>query len=149
LQASVSHDPRNNAIVQSNPSGTTFSHRTEPPLVVVVDDDASFRKAIGRLIRLWGFRTWTFASAEEYLRLGVPTDCLVLDLHLEGMSGLELQHLLVTQNVSVPIVFVTAMDDPTARRRALAAGATAFLEKPFDDYRLQEILQAVTAFPAN
>jgi FixJ family two-component response regulator len=135
--------------VERDSSSPTTDIRSEPPLVVVVDDDASFRKAISRLIRLWGFRTWSFASAEEYLRLGVPTDCIVLDLHLEGMSGLELQHLLSKQGRAIPIVFVTAMDDPIARRRALDAGAVAYLEKPFDDYRLQEILQSVTAFPAS
>jgi len=132
-----------------NASSTSTAFRGEPPLVVVVDDDDSFRKAVGRLIRLWGFRAWTFSSAEEYLRLGIPTDCIVLDLHLEGMSGLELQHLLSAQGKSIPIIFVTAIDDPVARRRAMDAGAAAYFEKPFDDYRLQEVLQAVTAFPAN
>ncbi len=115
-------------------------------MIAVVDDDASFRRAVGRLVRLWGFRTWTFASAEEYLRIGVPTDCIVLDLHLEGMSGLELQYLLSAEGKAVPIVFVTAMDDPGARRRALDAGAVAYLEKPFDDYRLLEVLEAVTGY---
>lgn len=129
-----------------DPSRLIPANRTDPPLVVVVDDDASFRRAISRLIRLWGFRTWTFASAEEYLRLGVPTDCLVLDLHLEGMSGLELQYLLASRGNTTPIIFISAMDDATARKRAFNGGAVAFLEKPFDDYRLQEILQNVTAF---
>ena len=122
--------------------------RDDPPLVVVVDDDASFRRAVGRLIRLWGYRTSSFASAEEFLRIGLETDCIVLDLHLEGMSGLELQTLLSAQSKSVPIIFVSAMDDPIARRLALDGGAVAYLEKPFDGYRLLEILQAVTAYPA-
>ncbi len=120
----------------------------EPPLIVIVDDDASFRRAVGRLIRLWGFRASTFASAEEYLRLAVRSDCMVLDLHLEGMSGLELQGLLSAQTKPIPIIFVTAMDDPVARRTALEAGAVAYLEKPFDEFRLLEVLQAVTAYPA-
>jgi FixJ family two-component response regulator len=115
-------------------------------LIAVVDDDASFRRAVGRLVGLWGFRTWTFASAEEYLRIGVPADCIVLDLHLEGMSGLELQSRLVADGSPVPTVFVTAMDDPIARRQALDAGAVAYLEKPFDEYRLLEVLQAVTGY---
>lgn len=123
--------------------------RPEPPLVVVVDDDASFRRAAGRLIRLWGFRTSTFASAEEFLRLGVHTDCIVLDLHLGGMSGLELQGLLSERSTVVPIIFISAMDDADARRRAMDAGAAAFLEKPFEGYRLLEVLQAVTAYPAS
>src|SRR6185503_20856528 len=133
--------------VERDSSSPTTDIRSEPPLVVVIDDDSSFRKAISRLIRLWGFRTWTFASAEEYLRIGVPSDCIVLDLHLDGMSGLELQYLLATKGNAPPIIFVTAMDDPIARRQALEGGAVACLDKPFDDYRLQEILQAVTATP--
>jgi FixJ family two-component response regulator len=115
-------------------------------VVAVVDDDASFRKAVGRLVRLWGFRTATFASAEEYLQTGVSTDCIVLDLHLEGMSGLELQSLLSAERKAVPIIFVTAMDDPVARARALNAGAVAYLEKPFDESRLLEVLQSVTGY---
>jgi len=122
--------------------------RTEPPLVVVVDDDASFRRAVGRLIGLWGYRTFSFGSAEEYLGTGVETDCIVLDVHLEGMSGLELQAVLAAQKKSIPIIFVTAMDDADARRSALAAGAAAFLEKPFDDYSLLEVLKAVTSYPS-
>jgi FixJ family two-component response regulator len=118
----------------------------QAPLVAVVDDDASFRKAMGRLVRIWGFRTWTFASAEEYLRMGVSTDCIVLDLHLEGMSGLELQCLLLAERKAVPIIFVTAMDDPVARGRALKAGAVAYLEKPFDESRLLQVLESVTGY---
>lgn len=136
-----------NAIVRERDSSRPAAENLpEPPLVAVVDDDASFRRAVARLVRLWGFRTSTFASAEEYLRIGVPTDCIVLDLHLEGMSGLELQSLLSAEGVAVPIVFVTAMDDPIARRRALDAGAVGYLEKPFDEYRLLEVLQAVTGY---
>ena len=132
--------------VEHDSSSPTPEDRAEP-LVVVIDDDPSFRKAVSRLIRLWGFRTWTFASAEEYLRIGVPSDCIVLDLHLDGMSGLELQYLLVAKGNPPPIIFVTAMDDPVVRRQALEGGAVACLDKPIDDYRLQEILQAVTATP--
>ena len=129
-----------------NSSTAPSESRRQAPLVAVVDDDASFRKAMGRLVRLWGFRTSTFASAEEYLRIGVPSDCIVLDLHLEGMSGLELQCRLSAERRAAPIVFVTAMDDPVARTRALNAGAVAYLEKPFDESRLLEVLEAVTGY---
>jgi two-component system, LuxR family, response regulator FixJ len=131
---------------QSDSLRSESERRLEPPLIAVVDDDASFRRAIGRLLRLAGFRTWTFASAEEYLRIGVPNDCLILDLHLEGMSGLELQLQLRAEGNAIPIVFVTAMNDPTARRRALDGGAVAYLQKPFEEYWLLEVLQAVTGF---
>jgi FixJ family two-component response regulator len=79
----------------------------------------------------------------------VPTDCLVLDLHLEGMSGLELQALLSAQGDGVPIVFVSAMDDPTARKRAMDAGAVAFIDKPFEEARLLEVLRAITRYPSS
>src|SRR3954469_11742985 len=115
-------------------------------MVAIVDDDASFRKAVGRLLRLWGFRTGTFASAEEYLRIATRPDCIVLDMHLEGMSGLELQGRLSAEGRTIPIIFVTAMDDPIARGRALDGGAVAYLEKPFDEHRLLEVLQAVTGY---
>jgi len=115
-------------------------------LIAVVDDDLSFRRAVGRLARAWGFRTWTCASAEEYLLVGVPSDCIVLDLHLEGMSGLELQSRLSAEGRSVPIVFISAVDDSSARRRALEAGALEYLGKPFEEYRLLEVLQAITGF---
>ena len=101
---------------------------------------------MGRLLRLAGFRTWTFGSAEEYLRIGAPNDCLILDLHLEGMSGLELQLQLRAEGKAVPIVFVTAMNDPTERRRALEGGAVAYLQKPFEEYWLLEVLEAVTGY---
>jgi FixJ family two-component response regulator len=133
-------------VSQHDSSDRPAERRGDTPLVAVVDDDASFRKAVGRLVRLWGFRTGTFASAEEYLRIAAPADCIVLDLHHEGMSGLELQGRLAADGRSIPIIFVTAMDDPVARRRALEGGAVAYLEKPFDEYRLLEVLQAVTGY---
>lgn len=101
------------------------------------------------MIGLWGYRTSSFSSAEEYLGTGVETDCIVLDLHLEGMSGLELQSVLAAQKKSIPIIFVSAMDDPIARQTALDGGAAAFLEKPFDDYSLLEVLKTVTSYPSN
>jgi FixJ family two-component response regulator len=121
--------------------------RAEPPKIVVVDDDDSFRRAVARLIGLWGYNTCTFGSVEEYLRRGIEPDCIVLDVHMAGMSGLELQASLAGRRKTIPIIFVTAMDDPATRQRALDAGAVAYLEKPFEDYRLLEALQSVTDFP--
>ena len=116
---------------------------TEPPLIAVIDDDLSFRKAIRRLLSLWGFRVDSFASAEAFLQQPARAHCLVLDLHLGGMSGLELQARLVDEGRQVPIVFVTATEDPVIRRIALAAGAAAYLQKPCDDRRLLEVLYQV------
>jgi len=121
-------------------SSTGPEESAESPLIAVIDDDASFNTAIGRLLRLWGFRTQSFASAEEFLRQPTSAHCLVLDLHLGGMSGLELQARLIEQGKPVPIVFVTATEDSGIRLRALQAGAAAYLEKPFDQHRLLEVL---------
>ncbi|HXQ77200.1 MAG TPA: response regulator [Gemmatimonadaceae bacterium] len=112
-----------------------------------MDDDDSFRRAVARLIGLWGYRTYTFGSVEEYLQRDDDPDCIVLDVHLEGMSGLELQATLAGRRKTIPIIFVTAQDDPVTRQRALDAGAVAYLEKPFEDYRLLEALQSVTDYP--
>jgi FixJ family two-component response regulator len=118
----------------------------ESPLIAVVDDDLSFRTAIGRLLSLWGFRVVSFASAEAYLQHPPSAHCLVLDLHLGGMSGLELQARLTEEGRQIPIVFVTATEDCIVRRLALECGAAAFLQKPFDDRRLLEVLYQVVDY---
>jgi FixJ family two-component response regulator len=115
----------------------------ETPLIAVVDDDLSFRTAIGRLLSLWGFRVEGFASAEAFLQQPTRAHCLVLDLHLGGMSGLELQARLIDEGRQTPIIFVTATEDSMVSRIALAAGAAAYLQKPFDDRRLLEVLYQV------
>jgi FixJ family two-component response regulator len=124
-------------------SSTSSDDSAESPLIVVIDDDISFNTAISRLLRQWGFRTESFTSAEEFLRQPTSAHCLVLDLHLGGMSGLELQARLAEEGRPVPIVFVTAVEDSHIRRRALEAGAAAYLEKPFDEPRLLEVLYGV------
>ncbi len=105
------------------------------PMVFVVDDDASVRVAIGRLIRSAGLAVETFASAEDLLETwpSDPSGCLILDVQLPGLSGLELQNELAALGSTVPIIFITAHDDPDARTQALNGGAAGFLEKPFDD----------------
>lgn len=129
-------------------SSTSLEDVIESPLIVVIDDDASFNTAIGRLLRLSGFRTQSFASAEDFLRQPTSAHCLVLDLHLSGMSGLDLQARLAEDGRPVPIVFVTAMEDSGIRLRAMQAGAAAYLEKPFDERRLLEVLSRVIDYRA-
>jgi FixJ family two-component response regulator len=129
-------------------SSTSLEDVIESPLIVVIDDDASFNTAIGRLLRLSGFRTQSFASAEDFLRQPTSAHCLVLDLHLSGMSGLDLQARLADDGRPVPIVFVTAMEDSGIRLRAMQAGAAAYLEKPFDERRLLEVLSRVIDYRA-
>jgi FixJ family two-component response regulator len=112
------------------------------PLIAVVDDDASMREALQRLLRLEGFRTAAFASAEDFLHAGQlqETACLIVDVRLPRMSGLELQRQLATTNASIPLIFITAHGDEAARAQALRAGAVDFLYKPF---RHEALLRAI------
>jgi FixJ family two-component response regulator len=114
-------------------------------LIAIVDDDPWVRKSLERLIKAEGLRTETFASAEDFIRAGDhrETACLILDLRLPGMSGLELQHRLVIDNDHLPIVFVSAHDEPETRYEAMKAGAIAFLSKPFNDEALIDAVRSV------
>jgi FixJ family two-component response regulator len=118
---------------------------SKPALIAIVEDDPSVRKSLERLIKAEGFRTIAFASAEDFLQRGDhrATNCLILDLRLPGMSGLELQHHLVTGHDAVPIVFVSAHDEPETRYKALQAGAAAFLSKPVNDDVLVDTIRSV------
>ena len=113
-----------------------------PRTICVVEDDESVRRALRRLMRAVELPVEVVASAEEFLQAGVQAAaaCLILDLHLPGLSGLELQERLRAEGRAVPIVFITAYGDPRVRERALQAGALAFLEKPFAE---QSLLDAV------
>lgn len=105
------------------------------PMVCVVDDDDSLLRALRRLLDATGFRVETFSSAEEFLgsEHRARADCLVLDVHLGGLSGLDLQERLATSGVRTPVVIITAHDDRRTRERAQRAGAVEYLRKPFDD----------------
>jgi FixJ family two-component response regulator len=103
-------------------------------MVCVVDDDDSILRALRRLLDATGFRVETFSSAEQFLESEHrgKADCLVLDLHLGGLSGLDLQQQLATSGVGLPVVLITAHDEPRTRERARRAGAIEYLRKPFD-----------------
>ncbi len=103
-----------------------------PPLVSIVDDDVSVRRSTRRLLHSAGLRAEAFASAEEFLMSGraEETTCLILDLRMPGMNGLQLQRRLAEDSNPVPIVFVTAHSSPEEERQALLAGAIQFLQKP-------------------
>jgi FixJ family two-component response regulator len=108
------------------------------PLVAIVDDDESVCRAIKRLVRSLGMNGETFASGREFIDLieGMPSfhpDCVVLDVQMPGVNGLEVQERLVNSGSRLPVIFITAHDDVGARERAMAAGAVAFLRKPFND----------------
>jgi FixJ family two-component response regulator len=104
-------------------------------IVMIVDDDESVRRAARRLIKSFGFAVETFASAEDFLTSDrLPqTACLVLDVQMPGLNGLELQSHLISEGHQVPIVFITAFSDESARDQALEAGALGYLVKPFEE----------------
>jgi FixJ family two-component response regulator len=106
------------------------------PTIFIIDDDESIRKALGRLIRSAGFDVVTFASAEEFLQSDTTPACMILDVHLPGMSGPELQEHLVARGRDVPVVFITAYPDNLP-----ASGATDFLVKPFEERDLLETVR--------
>ena len=105
-------------------------------IVMIVDDDESVRRAARRLIKSYGFPVETFASADDFLASGrlSETACLLLDVQMPGLNGLELQSRLVAAGGhQVPIIFITAFNDENARAQALKAGALCYLVKPFEE----------------
>src|SRR5712675_217610 len=109
--------------------GCGSANMTTPGYVImIVDDDTSMRRAARRLIKSFGFAVETFASAEDFLTSGrLPqTACLVLDVQMPGLNGLELQSRLISEGHQVPIVFITAFNDDNARDQALRAGAVGY-----------------------
>jgi FixJ family two-component response regulator len=113
-------------------------------VISIIDDDASVRVATHRLVRSFGYIAHTFASADEFLRSSQLTDtsCVIADVHMPGMSGIELQNLLQTQGHRLPIIFITAFPEASVRAQALEAGAACFLSKPFDAQTLIKYLDA-------
>lgn len=121
------------ASARSRESGSPKSKAT--PIVFVVDDDISVRESLESLIRFVGWQPKTFASAEEFLarpRAQVPS-CLVLDVSLPNLNGLELQNLIAADRIDTPIIFITGHGDVPMTVQAMKAGAVEFLTKPFDD----------------
>ncbi len=108
------------------------------PAISIVDDDESVRSALSSLLRSLGFVAVPFASAPEFLasRQLKETDCLISDVQLPGMSGLQLQAELIAGGHALPIIFITAFPEDVVRRRAESAGAIGFLIKPFDSEAL-------------
>ena len=117
----------------------------EVPLISVVDDDHSVRESLARLIRSVGFGVQLFGSAEEFLSAGQvrEPDCLILDIRMPGMNGLELQRELSVSERDLPVIFITAHgSDEGVRARAMGAGAVDYLLKPLKE---DEVLQAIDA----
>ena len=108
------------------------------PMISIVDDDDAVRNATRTLIRSLGYHVATFASAEEFLKSEQlhQTDCLISDVQMPGLSGIELQERLNANGHRIPMIFITAFPDDHVRDRAMRAGAVSFLSKPFNDANL-------------
>ena len=115
-------------------------------LISVVDDDESTRQSTALLIESFGFQAAGFESAESLLKSGQlgETLCLIIDVRMPGINGLQLQSHLAAAGYEIPIIFITAYDDRESRRRAMQAGAVAFLAKPFSDALLLQTLLLLT-----
>lgn len=121
-----------------------------PPTIYVVDDDESVRKALTRVMRGAGLQCRTFASGNDFLREVPPTanGCVVLDISMPEMTGLELQAKLKSNGYQLAVIMLSVMDEPETRERARALGAVSFFRKPVDNHALLDAIQwAVGASP--
>ena len=123
---------------------------SEVPLISIVDDDALARDGIGALVESLGYNVITFTSAEHFLQSDViaETTCLITDVQMPGLSGLELQEALKSQGYHMPVILITAYSSEKHRTRALDNGAIGFLSKPFDEESLIKCLIAAITTPA-
>lgn len=112
-------------------------------VVAVVDDDKSMLNAAESLLDAHGFTTIKFSSAEEFLghRGATRADCLLVDIHLGGVSGIELRRQLKVSHPDLPVIFMTALDDEAVRHQALEAGCVTFLHKPFPAHKLIDAIK--------
>jgi FixJ family two-component response regulator len=117
------------------------------PVIAIVDDDESFRHATLSFVRSLGYSAAAFSSADAFLNSNAVcnTDCLITDLQMPGMSGIQLQNHLLAQGKRVPVIFVSAFPETEARDHALRAGAIGFLGKPFADENLISCLNKALA----
>jgi FixJ family two-component response regulator len=115
--------------------------------IAVIDDNPGMLQGLSRLLWARGFRVQTFASAESFLEevTRVSADCLVLDIHLSGISGIELQRQLTLAGSELPVIFMTAIDNEATRQEAFDAGCIAYLKKPF---RGQLLFDAISKVPS-
>ena len=115
------------------------------PTIAVVDDEQPVRRALQRLLRASGFDVRLFATGADFMAHLDGVDCVILDLHLPGMSGFEVQEALAARGANVPVVVLTGNDTPANRARSLANGARAYLSKPVDDETLLHALRTLSS----
>ena len=120
-------------------------HRSKS--IAVVEDDASLRDAMENLISSHGLSVYTFSSAESFLaqRNLIGIDCLITDVQMDGMSGVELFHTLRNVGVGIPVIFITAFEDERIRKRVMAAGAKGFFSKPFESQAMIDCIEHALA----
>ena len=120
-------------------------------LVIVVDDDPSILGAVERLLRVRGFDTEVFDTVESFLDRANLCDarCLVLDIHLNGMSGIELRRQLTLSGIKLPVIFMTANDSEEMRKAAMEAGCVAYLPKPFPTKLLMDAIETALTQPTS
>jgi FixJ family two-component response regulator len=136
--ATIKSEPAGQGQAVELRTGLDKTMASEPTVVIVVDDNPAFLKSVTRLLGVHGFETKTFASAEALLASDdVRTaTCLLLDIHLGGISGIDLQRRLTASGSNCPVIFMTAIDDDSTRQEAMNAGCVAYLKKPFDSQLL-------------
>jgi FixJ family two-component response regulator len=127
------------------PAGAINTVPNTNKVITVVDDDQSMSRMLSRVLTTAGFEVVSYASAEEYIdsKDSKAADCLVLDMNLPGMSGAELQQLLIHRGVEIPIIFISADANEIAQQQVLDAGGAAFLSKPFNIESLLEKIRSV------
>jgi FixJ family two-component response regulator len=119
------------------------------PSIAIVDDEEGIRKALGRLLRAAGLEAHGYANGQEFLTAAAERrpDCVVLDLHMPGMSGLQVLRKLKAIGLLLPIVVITAHDEPETREQCLSTGARAYLRKPLEDRLLLNAISAAMRSP--
>jgi FixJ family two-component response regulator len=131
-------------LLQTVRSALPLELKERKKLISIVDDDESVRRTTTLLVQSFGFQAAAYESAESLMRSGQlqETSCLIVDLQMPGMNGLQLQRHLAASGYNIPIIFITAYDSKESRQLAMQAGAVAFLSKPFNDELLLETLRA-------
>ena len=119
------------------------AEESRPTVISIVDDDECVREAMDGLVRSFGYVSATYASAEEFLDSNHVNDtsCMITDVHMPGLTGLELHQRLLADGFAVPTIFVTGLPDEMTRMQVLAAGAVGFLSKPFGEKSLSDCLK--------
>src|SRR5690606_8960961 len=115
------------------------------PLISIVDDDISLQNALVRLIRSLGYNARGFASAEAFLESGIMPNCscVIADIHMQGMNGIQLANVIAERHPPVPVIMITARTEPDLEERVLASGASSFFRKPIDTKTLVQCINRV------